>query len=388
MGEQLMDNIIINPNILRGARKRSGLSVEILERQFPKLQLWEKGKKYPTLKQIERFANKTRTPLGYFFLREPPEEHLPIPHFRTIDNKREFHPSPDLLETIYLMQRRQAWMHEYLFAEGEQPLPFVNSAKVTDNPAVVAQNIRNVLGLESQWAAQQKRWEDALRNLRATLEALGILVVASGTVGNNNYRKLNVKEFRGFVLYDEYAPLVFINANDGKAAQMFTLAHEIAHIWLGSSAAFDLRELQPANDAIEQVCNKVAAELLVPETELRNVWLSTKENNEPFQVIARRFKVSALVGARRALDLGMIKKEEFLAFYRGYLRDDRHKKKKKDGGDFYATQTLRIGRLFANTVVAATKEGKLLYNEAYKLTGLYGKTFDQFAAKLLGSQTA
>lgn len=383
-----MGNIVINPNILRWARQRSGLSWETLERQFPKLQLWLKGEKYPTLKQIERFANKTRTPLGYFFLEKPPEERLPIPHFRTINSNREFRPSPDLLETIYSMQRRQAWMREYLIEEGEKPLPFVNSAKVTDSPAVIAQNIRNVLGLENQWAAQQKNWEDALRNLRASLEALGILVVANGVVGNNPHRKLNVKEFRGFVLYDEYAPLVFINADDGKAAQMFTLAHEIAHIWVGSSAAFDLRELQPANDAIEQMCNKVAAEILVPENEFRSVWLSAKMSDEPFQTIARHFKVSSLVGARRALDLGMIEKKDFLAFYKAYLRDDRRKKKKHEGGDFYATQTLRIGWLFANTIIAAAREGRILYYDAYKLTGLHGKTFDQFATQLFGNQTA
>jgi Zn-dependent peptidase ImmA (M78 family) len=115
-----------------------------------------------------------------------------------------------------------------------------------------------------------------------------------------------VTEFRGFVLVDEYAPLVFINGADGKAAQMFTLAHELAHVWFGRSAAFDLRDLQPANERTELACNSVAAEFLVPKTELQRSWPTLQQDPEPFQAIARQFKVSALVGARRALDLQLI----------------------------------------------------------------------------------
>ncbi len=383
-----MDNIAINPEILRWARKRSGLPKEVLEQKFPNLKRWEDGDKHPTLRQIENFAKKTRTPLGYFFLKEPPEERLPIPVFRTVSNKRIPQPSPDLLETVHLMERRQAWMRDYLMDQHEEPLSFAGTTRGSDAPLSVARAIRKALGLEQEWASRFKTWEQALRALRESMEEAGILVVTSGVVGNNNYRKLDVREFRGFVLHDEYAPLVFVNGSDAKAAQMFTLAHEVAHIWFGSSAAFDLRELQAASDSTEQACNKVAAELLVPEEELRRIWPTAKTNDEPFQTIARHFKVSALVGARRALDLGMIGKERFLAFYRNYLKDDRRRRKQNEGGDFYATQSSRIGRLFANTVVTAVKEGKLLPYDAYKLTGLQGKTFDQFAAELFGSRAA
>ena len=129
-----------------------------------------------------------------------------------------------------------------------------------------------------------------------------------------------MSEFPGFVLVDEYAPLVFLNGADGKAAQMFTLAHELAHVWLGSSAVFDLRELQPAADEVEQACNRVAAEFLVPGDEMREVWSSVRYESERFQQIARRFKVSELVAARRALDLRLITRNEFLEFYRGLSR--------------------------------------------------------------------
>ncbi len=365
------------------------MSEESLERRFPKLHQWLEGSVQPTLRQIEQFARKTRTPVGYFFLSEPPEERLPIPHFRTIEDQPAQSPSPELLDTLYTMQQRQAWMREFLIDQGQSPLPFYGSASRSDNPLNIANDIRRVLDLGNEWAAQHSTWTDALQHLRNVIEESGILVVANGIVGNNTHRKLSVQEFRGFVLADEYAPLIFVNAADSKAAQMFTLAHEIAHIWFGRSAAFDLRQLQPADDPTEKACDKVAAELLVPADLMRDAWQTARSDDESFQAIARRFKVSALVAARRSLDLALIGREEFFEFYRDYMNDERRRiQKTTDGGDFYASQNMRVGRRFADAVIRAVKESKLSYYDAYKLTGLYGKTFDQYIQKLYGESPA
>jgi Zn-dependent peptidase ImmA (M78 family) len=215
------------------------------------------------------------------------------------------------------------------------------------------------------------------------MESASILVVVNGVVGNNTHRKLNPEEFRGFVLVDKYAPLVFVNGADTKAAQMFTLAHELAHLWLGSSAAFDLRELRPADDEGERACNRIAAELLVPEDELRRFWGTTSHTAEQFQTIARHFKVSELVAARRVQDLQLINQREYLTFYRRYMQDERRRASNTaSGGDFYANQNLRISRRFAHAIIRATKEGKLLYRDAYQLTGLRGGAFDKYAEYL------
>jgi len=181
---------------------------------------------------------------------------------------------------------------------------------------------------------------------------------------------------------DEYAPLVFVNGADSKAAQMFTLAHELAHVWFGKSAAFDLRQLQPAVNVTEQACNGVAAELLVPESHLRSSWSALDDGPHRYQKVAREFKVSELVAARRALDLKMIGKEEFLRFYSQYLQRERRKESAQKGGNFYATQNLRIGRRFAEAVARAVAEGELLYQQAYQLTGLHGTAFERYVASL------
>ena len=220
------------------------------------------------------------------------------------------------------------------------------------------------------------------------MEAVGMLVVVNGIVGNNTHRKLDPGEFRGFVLVDEYAPLIFVNGADAKSAQMFTLAHELAHVLLGSSAAFDLRQMQPADDPVELLCNRAAAEFLVPARPLRRYWPSISGAPEPFSVAARRFKVSALVAARRALDLELVSTDDFLTFYREYQKDERRTAaRRSEGGDFYANQNFRVGRRFASAVVRAAREGRLLYSEAYRLTGLYGDTFERYASSIDGSGT-
>jgi len=378
-----MNRISVSEPVLRWALERSTRKTGI-EHRFPKLAEWLSGSSSPTLRQLEALAKATSTPLGYFFLPKPPEEHLSIPHFRTLDGEHPLRPSPDLLETVQEMERRQAWMREYLIQEGQEPLGFVRAAQLTIKTEQLAEEIRRTLGLEKEWASNQSRWTDALRYLQSRAEEAGVLVAVNGIVGNNTHRKLDSSEFRGFVLVDEYAPLVFINGADGKAAQMFTLAHELAHIWFGSSAAFDLRELQPADNKTEQACNRVAAEFLVPESRLCDFWPSINQRPERFQAIARHFKVSELVAVRRSMDLGLITRSEFQDFYRSYQEKERHAAAQgQEGGNFYATQNLRIGRRFAKVVIRAAREGKLLYRDAYQLTGLYGKTFEQYANSVI-----
>ena len=378
-----MSRVEVKDKVLRWALERSDQTVKDLQKKFPRLDEWIAGSADPTLRQIEALAKATLTPLGYFFLSEPPVEKLPIPHFRTIKDKVTHKPSPDLLETVHIMQRRQSWLREYLIEQGQEPLSFVNSVRLGQKVDRVAEKIRATLGFEDDWASKEQSWSDALRILRETMESIGIMVSVSGIVDNNTKRKLDPDEFKGFVLVDDYAPLVFINGVDWKASQMFTLAHELAHLFYGSSAAFDLRSMLPADEPTEKICNQVAAELLVPERELAGFWPRVAKDKNPFQPIARHFKVSAIVGARRALDIGLIDQKQFFQFYNAYQSEEHSAAKRKSpGGNFYATQNLRLGKRFASTVIRAAREGKLLYSDAFRLTSLHGKTFDKYAAIL------
>ena len=378
-----MARVAVNPVLLRWARERAGLTPDDLRQKFPKLEEWETQAVQPTFRQLESFARATMTPFGYFFLPGPPDEQLPIPEFRTVREQAVRRPSPNLLETVQTQQRRQAWLRETLVGEGESPLPFVGAATIADDVVQVAHDIRQKLGIEGGWAEGQGTWTDALRALRILIDSLGIVVATNGVVGNNTHRKLDPNEFRGFVLVDEFAPFVFINGADGKAAQMFTLAHELAHVWLGKSAVFDLRDLQPADDRSELFCNAVAAEFLLPAHNLERAWDEARRTDDPYQVLARRFKVSTIVAARRVLDLGLITRPQFLEFFTAYEQDERRKRENREsGGDFYLTQNVRLGRRFAVAVMHAVKDGRMLYREAYELTGLSGSTFDRYVNEI------
>lgn len=234
-----MSKVAVVSEVLRWAMDRSGLTEEDLQDRLPRIREWLAGRSHPTLRQLEFLAAATRTPFGCFFLDEPPKESLPVPHFRTLGAKVQRRPSPDLLESIETTQRRQSWMRESLIEQGEDPLPFVRSARVDEQPQTIVRRMWRALGLEKGWAASYRTWTDALRALRTAMDDAGILAVVNGIVGNDTHRKLDPAEFRGFVLVDDYAPLVFVNGADGKAAQMFTLAHELAHVFFGSSARFE-----------------------------------------------------------------------------------------------------------------------------------------------------
>ena len=152
-----MNRVAIQPKMIAWARERSGLDVAVLTRRFPAYEAWERGEKQPTFNQLEDLAKTTLTPLGYFFLDEPPEEKLPVPDFRTLENRPLRRPSPNLLETIYTMQRRQEWMREYLAGLGAVPLEFIGSATDRTSALTVARTIRETLGLVDGWAQELRR---------------------------------------------------------------------------------------------------------------------------------------------------------------------------------------------------------------------------------------
>ncbi len=379
----------VNPNILKWAIDRSGFPIEKLREQFKKIDSWIVGEKEPTIRQLEVFSKKTMTPLGFLFLDQPPVDYevIPIADFRTLGDTKISKPSPNLIETIRTMQGRQEWVRDLLVEDGESELEIVGSAKVGDNPKALAQRIRQELQLAPDWASTLGTWEDGLKVLRNAIEAQGILVFSNSVVGLNNNRPLDPEEFRGFVLCDSRAPLIFVNSADSNSAQMFTMAHELVHVWIGRDGLFNLIGMTPSTDESERFCNTVAAEILVPEYMLRDVWVTVKSLRDPFAVIAKRFKVSPLVAARRAQSLGLISKSSFLAFYEkhraDWLRFKEIRHKKKGGGDFYLTQDVRLSRRFSNTIVRAVREGRMLNRDAWNLTDLKGETFNRFASYVL-----
>ncbi len=372
----------ISPALLGWARERSRLPATTLARRFPKLGEWERGEAQPTLKQVEALAKATHTPVGYLFLAEPPVEQLPLPDFRTIRNAPFGQPSPDLLETVYSCQERQAWYRDFAQSAGEEPRRFVGSATTRAPVTEVAADMRHTLGFNLDARRDCPTWTDALRLFIADADAAGVLVMCNGVVLNNNRRKLNPEEFRGFAIADGLAPLVFINGADTKSAQMFTLAHELAHLWLGESAVSDATARMLPDQDVEVWCNQVAAEFLVPMELLRAEVRKGESVEHEMARLARRFKVSTLVVLRRLHDAGVVSKAAFARAYDDelfrLLSIDRG-----GGGNFYLTQTARAGRRFSRALVASTLEGQTLFRDAFRMLGISKvETFQELGRSL------
>lgn len=367
----------VHANMLTWAITRAGYELHEFSAKVPKVQEWIEGTKKPTVKQLETFSKKVHLPFGYLFLTEPPKEELPIPFYRT-NNTQATQVSVNVYDTILIIQQRQDWLKDYLKDNEFEALSFVGKFHNRFNVQEIVTDIRKNLGLNENWASNFRTWQEALDHLIQLIEDKGIITVFNGVVENNGHRKIPVDECRGFVLVDKIAPFMFVNNADGKAAQMFTIVHELAHIWTGNSAGFDFRKLQPANDPIELLCDKVAAEFLVPENTFNEVW----RYYPSLKYASRYFKVSEIVIARRALDTGKITKKQFFDFYEEYTsREFAKKENQSPGGDFYATTKKRLSITFATHINNAVKSGKLLYRDAYKLTSLKGDTFQTFFSK-------
>jgi Zn-dependent peptidase ImmA (M78 family) len=256
------------------------------------------------------------------------------------------------------MQRRQDWLREERIESEAEALDFVGNAHLNEEPMAVGHEMRRIVGLSDGWASQVPSWQQAVSELRRRIENLGIMAVINGVVANNTHRKLDVEEFRGFALTDRHAPLIFVNGADAKSAQMFTLAHELAHVWLGpeGEGISGFEGLLPGDSRIERFCDQAAAEFLVPARELREHWRAVRTALDPFDRIARQFKVSPIV--------------------------ERQRTSAASGGDFYNNQNTRIGATFATSVIRAAIGGRLSFKEAYDLTGLRGGAFQEYARRL------
>lgn len=373
----------INPAVIAWAKERSGVDDDRLLNRFPKLPEWERGERAPTLNQLEDFARATHTPVGQLLLDEPPQESVPIPDYRTMGDAGVTRPSADLLDTIFQCQQRQDWYRSFARINQQPPVEFLGSLSASVPVAEGADVMRRVLHFDV--AERGRTFADALRVLVERAENAGVLVMVNGVVGSNTHRKLDPEEFRGFALVDAYAPLVFVNGADTKAAQIFTLTHELAHLWLGETALSDAdMTARPVIDA-ERWCNQVAAEFLVPHASLADSYEAETNLTDGLDRLAKIYKVSTLVVLRRIHDAGYLDWNAYRSAYREEwarvldILEDRA----DSGGNFYNTQPVRISKRFARALITSTLEGETLYTEAFEMLGFKKlSTLEELARRL------
>lgn len=317
-----------------------------------------------SVNQAEKLAEITKVPFGTLFLDEPPTLYKPdIPDLR---QKQNAEPLSDLFyEVLEDIQNKQDWYVDFLKDHGAEKLEFVGKFKNEINlkSDLVAQDIRSTLGL-SEIKKNSTSRDNYLKLMIDKCEKVGILVFKNGVVKNASKKTLDPNEFRGFVLINDFAPVIFLNGRDAPSALVFTLAHELAHVWLGSSGVDDLDIY--GNDPTEVLCNQIAADVLVPKSDFLQYWESFDGNCSK---IADHFFVSKLMITRVALANEKISKQEYQEFYDfeyEYFKKLRHENS-GGGGNFINMVPGRNSQLLTKTIVNHALSGNILLRDAGKL---------------------
>ena len=358
---------------------------------FELLNKWKSGEKVPTFNQIEDISKKTNIPFGYFFLEKPPVEECKIVEYRTIDSIAVQNPSRNLIDTVDMMSNAQEWMIDYVKENGQEPLPFVGTDQKAKNPLAIAAHIRNELHLSDDWFSGSKSASDSFRTLRQRLEDAGIMVMMNGIVGTNTHRKLSLKEFRAFTLVDSYVPLIFINSCDTDNGKLFSLIHEIAHIWIGRNSFYNAPYTDSrSTNALEVLCNAAAGEILVPASLFPEKWDQTAGSAlDRTEALAKYFHCSRYVIIRRALDNQRVTPSQYNEIVQILLRQYEEWKdtqaQKNPGGNYYRTLKSRLDHRFVHALEQSAKEGQTQYTEVYRLTSTNRKTFQKLVNEIGGA---
>lgn len=374
----MTNRVTVSPSVLQWAITRSKRDPQELVNSIPQLPGWLLSETSPTIPQLRKFASQVRIAFPLLLRDEPQEESLPIADFRRIAGENSS-PSTELTDSLRICIARQDWYRSFLLSDGANPLNWVGSISVGDEVKQVARHISESIGFEISTRVKIPDWNTSLSFLIDLIERTGCLVMINGIVGNNTSRKLNVEEFRGFSLSDTIAPLIFVNGADSISARMFTLGHELAHVWLGeagiSNASISSTDLSPH----EQWCNAVAAELLVPQEDVFHEFRSNQPLESEVHRLKRRYKVSPKVVLIRLLNLNLIERSQFNRIDEEFEQ----KKGESSGGNFYLSQKYRLSRDFVMAVAIGTEQGSLLYQDAHRLLAVKkSSTFNRIISEL------
>ncbi len=384
-----MSEAFVNPGLVRWARERRRLTPEVAaNRIHAKFMAWEAGERRPTLRQAQNMAKKLSVPFGYLFLSEPPTERIPLADLRTVSGASPRPPSSEFIDLVNDVLRKQEWYRELQESEGAEPVPFIGRFSLNDRPETIAADITSTLRIDNTMRQESPNWEEFLRYFIQRAERARVLVLRSGIVGNNTHRPLDVNEFRGFAISDDLAPLVFINGRDAKTAQIFTLAHELAHLWIGESGISNpdhmrLPSQQP--NEIDRLCDQVAAETLLPHRSFELRWQDEDSVEDNLQELATRFRVSKFVVLRRAYEHDKLTFQVYQDYYQDLVANLR-RTGSQSGGDFYRTLLARNSSTFTANLLAAAAQGRVPDRDAARLLNVKVKKLEDIRNRVfLGS---
>jgi Zn-dependent peptidase ImmA (M78 family)/DNA-binding XRE family transcriptional regulator len=380
----------ITPKLVKWARERVQATYDAIADKLAvetqEVVSWEQGRVYPNLRQARELAAALKIPFGYLYLSSPPIEKTPLPDFRTIGTRRRTKLSAEFRDTLNDALLKQDWYKEYLREDGRERLQFIGKFSLEDDVYRVADDIRQTLGVNDTLRTLANTWEDFLSGLVRNCESKGIIVLRNSVVGSNTHRPLSVREFRGFNIADDLAPLIFINTRDAKTAQIFTLVHEIVHLWIGKSGISNSNLVARTSDPINKVerfCNQTAAEVLIPEAGFSDKWDEAIDIEANLSHLSREYKVSASVVLRRAYELDII---SYTMYTRLLKREmaiwKRRKERRQEGGNIQYLVLSRNSTNLAIALIGEAMEGRISPRDAERMLGVGMDAIGKISEKL------
>lgn len=371
----------VNPKILDWAIEHGEKSRSELAQKYP-VDAWRNSDSHdnPTFKQLQRFSQDTHIPFNYFFGTEVPREENTFVKFRTVNNA-SVQPSRRLIDTIHMMESRQAWMKDDLLNQNEHHrFGLLHQVNLKMSPTTVATTVLNLLTLSESLGTSMTD-EDFFTLLRTKISALGIMVMQNGIVGTNTHRPLDVTEFRAFVLIDPVVPLIFINSADSKKAKIFSLLHEFIHVLLGQSEVLNVAPDTALQN--ERWINRVTINVLMPPTAVKASLAPKQPASANLKFLSRRFHTSLVATAIQLKSMHLYD-DRLIDWAEKEQATGLKRKTKSTGGDFYNTALSRVDRRFANAVINHEASGQLAITSAASMLGVSLKTYDATVDRILG----
>ncbi len=380
--------ININPNILKWARESAHMEIYEIpksEISHKKLLEIEKGLASPTFLQLQKLARRYQRPLGVLLGDKIPEnDYFFIPFFRR-ENKTDY----DFRLALYIreLQEKQDWARNYLLSEGCDTLSFIGSIQLDDDILKVAEKIKNSLNLPS--FQEFKKNEKYLKALKDALEKLNIFISITGS--NKSNKSISLEQAQGFAIVDNIAPFIFVNTKNATNAKIFTLIHEVVHLFLNESGISEnpIKDRKPecTEDKIEDFCNSVASEILMP----RDIFLKSFEHasgglEERIKQLSKYFLISELAICVRLWKLRMITYADYENVYslidnriKKYLKEKAGKQKEsKSGGEYYNNMRSKNGELLSKLAFSAYKNGHILTMDISNILSVKTGNLDRY----------
>ncbi|MEO8086683.1 MAG: XRE family transcriptional regulator [Bacteroidota bacterium] len=391
----MADKAFITPNVLKWARESARMTEETaaakVSATVEKFKEWEAGTSQPTIRQVQTLAKAYKRPFALFFLPEIPRDFQPLQDFRKSGSKVLTTSSIFIIREI---QQKQAWISEVYSENQEEKLPFVGRFSINDNPQKVAQDILTTLKINPA----SYKTDNPIKEWIDSAETNGIFISRTSFI--HSRLKLDSEELQGFAIADHTAPFVFVNSEDWNAPQLFTLVHELAHIWIAETGISN--EVEPdikhkdKYHPVELFCNEVAASALMPKEIVLAFNSSSFQTSKDVFKIAKQLGVSSFALLVRALNLNIIsspayqklKKQADIDFA-DYLKREaekkaRQKEKDKPGGpNYFLLQLNRNSRLFTQTVLDAFRGGFIEATLASNLLNVQVNKFQKLESQLI-----